>query len=306
MAMKYDILTFFDICADLVVDLGNAIPEFGQREQYVESFGLEMGGSNCIFACQCAKLGLKTTGAGVVGGDAFGHMAKETLLKSGVDISNIKTDGKIKTGLGLHLQRKDGDRSILTYSGSIGAVAPEDVTDDLLQGARHLHIGSYYLLEGLKTDLPDIARRAKSFGLSISLDTNWDPLEKWDLPDKLLAYVDIILPNKNEAMLLTKQTDIESAAKSLAEIVPTVAVKLGADGGLAVSGGSWSKLPAPAVNVADTIGAGDSFDAGFVYGYINGLPLEDCLGIGVRCGSSSAEKHGGIAGQATFGDLYVN
>ena len=300
--MKYDILTVFDICADLVMDLGDTVPEFGQKEKYVESFALEMGGSNCIFACQCAKLGLKTTGAGIAGDDAFGHLVKDTLKKCGVDISNIKKGGNIKTGLGLHLMRGD-DRSILTYSGSIGAVMPEHITDQLLQSAKHLHIGSYYLLDGIRDNLPDILKRAKSFGLTTSLDTNWDPSEEWRFPDKLFSFTDIILPNYNEALLLTGCSDIDDAVGMLADKVPVVAVKLGEDGGLAESGGRRINLPAMNVSVSDTIGAGDNFDAGFIYAYMNGLAIEDCLRTGIYCGSMSIKKAGGIAGQIWLGEL---
>jgi len=300
---KYDILTVFDICADLVVDLGDTVPEFGQKEKYVDSYALDMGGSTCIFACQCAKLGLKTTGAGVIGGDIFGHLVKNTLAKSGVDVSNIITLSDIKTGLGLHLKLGKDNRSILTYSGSIGAVTAEHITDELLQSARHLHIGSYYLLDGIKNALPDILRRVKSFGLTVSLDTNWDPSEEWNLPDEILSYIDIILPNRNEAMLLTGCPDIESSLKILTDKVSVTAVKLGADGGFVESGGNRIKLPALNVNVIDTIGAGDNFDAGFIYAYLRGFTLEDCLRAGLYCGSMSAAKPGGIAGQPAFNDL---
>ena len=300
--MKYDIFTVLDICADLVVDLGDTVPEFGQKEKYVDSYALEIGGSSTIFACQCAKLGLITTGAGVIGGDVFGAMAAAALQKSGVDVSNIIADANIQTGLGLHLMR-EGDRSILTYSGSIGAVMPDHITDELLQSSKHLHIGSYYLIDGIRDTLPDILRRAKNFGLTVSFDSNWDPLEKWVLPDEILSYIDVILPNRNEALLLTDYSDIDAAVEILAKKVKVVAVKLGAEGGIVCSDGEKIKLPAMAVNVADTIGAGDCFDAGFIYGYINGLSLEDCLRCALYCGSMNTKKAGGIAGQAMLSDL---
>jgi sugar/nucleoside kinase (ribokinase family) len=301
--MKYDVLTILDTCADLVVDLGDVVPEFGQREQYVPSYALDMGGSSCIFACQCAKLGLKTAALGVVGDDILGKMVKDAIANSGVDISNIITENDVKTGLGLHLKRAGDDRSILTYSGSIGAVASRHVTDDLLKSARHLHIGSYYLLEKVRDALPGILRRAKGFGLTASLDTNWDPAEKWILPDEILSCIDIILPNYNEALLLTGCADLETAIKKLADKVPVVAVKLGEEGALAESGGRRVKLPAPKISVIDTIGAGDNFDAGFIYAYLGGLPLEKCLYAGIFCGSASAAKPGGIASQSALGDL---
>ncbi|MCL2815141.1 MAG: sugar kinase [Oscillospiraceae bacterium] len=301
--MKYDVVTVLDTCADLVVDLGDAVPEFGQKEKYVNSYALDMGGSSCIFACQCAKLGLKTAALGVVGGDMFGQMVKNTLEESGVDISNLITRRDIQTGLGLHLKRAGDDRSILTYSGSIGAAAPEHIADDTLRSARHIHVGSYYLLEGIREALPGILRRAKSFGLTVSLDTNWDPSEIWSLPDEVLSYTDIILPNQSEAMLLTGCANLEDAIKKLADKVPVVAVKLGAGGGLAESGGKRVKLPAIEVNVADTIGAGDNFDAGFIYACLCGLPLGESLRAAVYCGSMSASLPGGVQSQASLADL---
>ncbi|MCL1792668.1 MAG: sugar kinase [Oscillospiraceae bacterium] len=301
--MKYDILTILDTCADLVVDLGDVIPEFGQKEQYVNSFALDMGGSACIFACQCAKLGLKTAGLGVVGDDIFGDMVKKTLAESGVDTSNIITETDVQTGLGLHLKRKGDDRSILTYSGSIGAFGPKHIADELLQSARHLHIGSYYLLDKIREALPGILRKAKSFGLTTSLDTNWDPSEKWILPGEILSCTDIIFPNLSEALLLSGCFDLDGALKYFAGKVPVVAVKLGAGGGIAESGGERIKLPAPEVKVIDTIGAGDNFDAGFIYSYLHGAKLEKCLRSAIFCGSASAAKAGGVKSQLSLGDL---
>jgi len=304
--MKYDILTVLDICADLVVDLGDTVPEFGQKEKYVDDFALDMGGSTCIFACQCAKLGLKTTGAGVIGGDAFGQLVIETLKNSGIDISNIIKSENIKTGLGLHLMKRGDDRSILTYSGSIGAVTPEQITDELLKSTRHLHIGSYYLLDGIRDKLPDILRCAKNFGLTTSLDTNWDPSEQWQMPDEIFANIDIFLPNYNEALILSGCPDIHEALIELAKKVPVVAIKMGADGGLAAGCGDQFKLPAIQISktdIADTIGAGDNFDAGFIYAWLKDLPLMECLRAGLYCGSVSIKKPGGIAGQISCDHL---
>jgi sugar/nucleoside kinase (ribokinase family) len=180
---------------------------------------------------------------------------------------------------------------------------PEHITDVLLKSAKHLHIGSYYLLDGIRASLPDILTRAKKFGLTASLDTNWDPSENWDLPDEILSCIDIILPNYNEALLLTGCSDIDGAVKALADKVPVVAVKMGEEGAIAASGGKRVKMPAINAAAIDTIGAGDNFDAGFIYSYLNGLPLEDCLRAGIYCGSMSVKKAGGIAGQALRGDI---
>jgi len=302
LIMRYDVITVLDTCVDLIVNLGDVVPEFNQKEKWVDSFSLEMGGSNCIFACQSAKLGLKTAGIGIIGKDAFGHVITDGLSAGGVDISYIKTYDNLNTGLGVLLTRKD-DRAILTCSGSIGAVSPDLVTDELLKSSRHLHIGSYYLLTGLMEELPDILRRAKSFGLSVSLDTNWDPSETWILPDELLSNVDILFPNENETRLLTNIDDVAEAALKLAQKVSIVAVKLGPEGGMVINKGNIIKHPAINVQLLDTIGAGDSFDAGFIYAYLNKMDLHNCLTAGIYCGSMNTTGIGGTSGQAGLDDL---
>jgi len=300
--MHYDIITILDTCVDLVVDLGDTIPEFDQKEKWVDSFSIEMGGSSCIFACQCAKLGLKTVGVGVVGCDAFGQIVLDGLSGAGVDISHIKKDENLKTGLGILLTR-GSDRSILTYSGTIGAARPEFLTDELLSSARHLHIASYYLLTGVLEAVPDILWRAKALGLTISLDTNWDPSERWELPDELLQYVDIFIPNENEAMLLTGINDVTEAARHLAKKIPIVVVKQGDEGGMVITKEEQIQLSPPEVRVVDTVGAGDSFAGGFIHAYLNGMELYDCLRAGLYCGSMNTTRMGGTKGQARLDSL---
>ena len=300
--MLYDVITILDTCVDLVVDLGDTIPEFDQKEKWVDSFSVEMGGSSCIFACQAAKLGLKTVGVGIVGCDAFGQIVLDGLVSANVDTSYIRKDESLKTGLGVLLTRGD-DRAILTYSGTIGAVKPEFLTDELLGKARHLHVGSYYLLTGVLKSFPDILRRAKALGLTVSLDTNWDPAEKWELPDELLQYVDIFIPNENEAMFLTRTNEVTKAASLLAQKIPLVVVKQGAEGGMVVTEEMHFRLSPMEVTVVDTVGAGDSFAAGFIYAYLNEMELQECLKAALYCGSMNTTRTGGTAGQARLEDL---
>ena len=157
----------------------DVVPEFGQVEKLVGDYELEMGGSCSIFACQAAKLGLKVGIFGRVGEDDFGRLILRRLDESGVDIQHVQIDPKIKTGLGVALC-KNNDRAILTYLGSLNAVYPQDVSDDFLVSARHLHHGSFFLHTNLRPHIPAIFARARGFGLSTSLDTNWDPEEAWN------------------------------------------------------------------------------------------------------------------------------
>ena len=296
----FDVITAFDICVDFLMDLGTTEPEFGQKEKLVDGYDLEMGGSACIFACQCAKLGLKTAGVGSIGNDSFGSFMMNSLEKDGVDTSFIRSNQE-KTALTLCLNKKGGDRSILTYMGAMDTVQAQWI-EELLPQTRHLHICSYYLLKSLQAAYPSILKKAKELGLTVSLDTNWDPEEKWD-GKEILPYIDIFLPNENELMLITGRDNVQDALRYAGEIVPTIAVKCGAEGAYAYCKGQIYKADALKITVADTVGAGDSFNGGFIYGFLAGLPMEQCLRAGTVCGSLNASKPGGTAGQPKLGEL---
>ena len=215
---EFDILTVGDLCVDLIVDLGEAAPIFGQAEQWVPDYLVELGGSGCIFACQAAKLGLRVAVVGRVGDDAFGQLALRRLAECGVETRFITAPPGLKTGLGLALCRAAGDRAILTYGGSINAVYPADLSDDLLRSTRHLHYCSYFLQTHLRAAVPAIFRRAKALGLTISLDTNWDPGGRWAAAGDLaeaLALCDLFLPNEQEALAITGAAGLADALKSL-------------------------------------------------------------------------------------------
>lgn len=304
---EYDVITAFDICVDLLMDLGCTVPEFGQKEKLAQNYELEMGGSACIFATQCAKLGLKISGAGSIGEDSFGDFMLKSLRSAGVDTTYIRKN-QDKTGLTLCLTKKTtagSDRSILTYMGAMDTVQYSWI-EELLPKTRHLHICSYYLLKGLQPKYPEILEIAKSLGVTVSLDTNWDPEEKWDSGIRdILPYVDIFLPNENELINITRQDNIKEALQYAGEMVPTIAVKCGEDGAYALSNGSLYKCEAEKITVADTVGAGDSFNGGFLYGFLSGLSIRDCLKAGTYCGSRSACYPGGTKGQTILADLKI-
>ena len=295
---KYDILTIFDTCVDLIVDLGDTIPEFDQKEKLVQDFGLYMGGSACIFATQCAKLGLSVAGVGVLGQDPFGNLVKDTLSKCGVSTEYLTQDSRIKTSLGISLNKGE-DRSILTYDQSIQAVDASMVTDEMLASARHLHLASYYLLGNLRPHSVELLGRAKKLGLTTSLDTNWDPEEKWELPREILGLVDVFLPNDKEIKFLSGCQDLEASVAYFLAHIPVVAVKLGKEGALAAVGQKKIRIPAIPTKVADTVGAGDSFDGGFLCAYLRGYSVEQSVQLGVYCGSGNVSRFGGYDGQIT-------
>jgi sugar/nucleoside kinase (ribokinase family) len=274
------------------------VPRFGQVEKLVDDYALEMGGSCNIFACQAAKLGLRVGILGRVGDDDFGRLILRRLDECGVDTQHVIVDPALKTGLGVALCQ-DNDRAILTYMGSICTLRPEDVSETLLASARHLHHGSYFLHTQLRAQIPDILRRARALGLTVSLDTNWDPDERWNSTlQEALPLADILMPNEQEVRHISGCADLDDAVAWLhAHGVPTVVLKLGADGARAHTAQEAFTCNVTPATGGDSVGAGDSFDAGFLAGWLRGMSVDQCLDIACRCGRSVASAVGGLIGQ---------
>jgi len=291
----FDILLAGEINPDLILS-GDVEPAFGQVEKLVDSAVLAVGSSSAIFACGAARLGLRVAFVGICGGDTFGRFMLAELNSRSVDTSSVLVRPGGQTGLSVILNR-GADRAILTHPGLIAALTAADVTDDLLRRARHLHVASCFLQTALQPGLPDLFARAHAHGLSTSLDPNWDPSGEWRRFDELLRRVDVFLPNENEAFALTGTKKLESATQHLSESCKVVAIKLGADGAIARCGGETAHALALKVDVVDTVGAGDTFDAGFLYGFLNSWRLEKSLRLAVACGSLSTRRAGGTAAQ---------
>jgi sugar/nucleoside kinase (ribokinase family) len=294
----YDILVAGEINPDLILT-GDVIPAFGQVEQLVDAASLTIGSSSAIFACGAARLGLNVAFIGECGDDIFGRFMLDAMQTRGVDVSNVIVRQRGQTGLSVILNRGT-DRAILTHPGLIAALRASDIPDTLLQSARHLHVASYFLQTNLQPHLPDLFRQARAFGLTTSLDTNYDPTESWAGFDELLAVTNVFLPNEKEALSLSGKSDLSLAGDWLSSRAETVAIKLGAEGALGIRKGEIARVASIPVNVADTVGAGDSFDAGFLHGYLNEWPLETSLRLACVCGGLSTQRAGGTAGQPTL------
>ncbi len=264
----------------------------------VEAADLTIGSSSVITACGAARLGLKVAFVGVVGDDVYGRFMLEAMQERGIDTSHCLIDPTLQTGFTVILAKPDGDRAMLTYAGSIAALQPHQINHDLLAQTRHLHVGSYFLLDGLRDGLPELFAAAHAHNVTTSLDTNWDPREQWQA-DIILPHCDVLLPNAAEAKRLAGCDSLDEALTALAKIVPTLAVKLGADGGLVRQGDVVIRKRPFSVKVIDTVGAGDSFNAGFLCGYINQWSLANSLELALACGSLSTQAAGGTTAQPT-------
>lgn len=288
-----DCLVAGEANADLLID-GIARLEF-EKEKLAADMNLVLGGSSSIFAFNLARLGAKVAFAGIVGDDFFGQFVEQRLRWAGVDTRALQRRPNVKTGLTIWC-KQGAKRAGITYAGSMALLRSRDVPDAALRTARHLHVGSYFLLTNLHSGAAALFRKAQKLGLTTSLDCNYDPAETWDSGLRgVLQFTDVFFPNEIEALRLTGCRDVERAAGELSKLVRIVAVKLGASGTIVYAQGRRIRVPAPKAHVVDTTGAGDSFDAGFLFCFLKGASVEDAARAGVAAGTRAVGAVGGTA-----------
>jgi sugar/nucleoside kinase (ribokinase family) len=299
--MKPVVAVVADLCLDILFT-GNVKPIYGQVEQYVDDYHIELGGSAGIFASQYTKLGGQVNLYGVVGNDFFGRFLKERLQQLGMSTQYLTVSDAYKTAVGLGLAKQD-DRAMLTYKGSFNGVLADGIRDSgILQNASHVHIASYFLLEQLQDFWMEQLPLLKQKGITVSLDTNWSPAEDWDKVHAILPYVDVCIPNEEEALRISGKTSVEEAGMWLNQFSKLVVIKQGEKGASVFSGSTIQHFSIPdsltkELSIADTTGAGDNFDAGFLYAWLQGARFNECVTLGMRCGTSSLSSIGGIDGQ---------
>jgi len=299
---KYDILALGELNLDLLVTGLGTMPVPG-REVIVKDASLVLGSSTAICAAGTAKLGLKTAMCSVIGNDDFGKKALIFLSEYGIDAEHVRVDPNLRTGLTISLSGPD-DRALVTHPGAIAETSSELVDDDLLAQARHIHVGSFFLQEKLRPGLPRLFAKARGAGVTTSLDAGWDDTGRWGYNlMETLAHTDIFFPNESEARAITGLDDLEKAAYSLAKICGIAVIKCGRQGALFCDGGQIQKAGTYlGMEAVDTTGAGDSFNAGFLYAYLAGYDLFRCMQYGNACASVSVTRIGGASGCATVAD----
>ena len=290
---RFDVTVAGELNLDLILyGLPEQLPP--ERELLADNMMLTLGASSGIFVHNLAVLGSRVGFQSRIGDDQLGQMALARLKEGGVEVSCLRqVAGPTQTGLSVILQH-EGWRNILTYSGTIAELNWDDLDLGYLADSRHFHFSSFYLQTGLRPRVPELFRKMKAAGLTTSLDTNDDPEAKWaDDLFEVLPYVDFFLPNEREAQGIAGTNDLEAAIEKLAARVPLLVVKLGRQGAMAIRGSERVPCPPLKVNAIDPVGAGDSFDAGFLHQYVRGADLNTCLRSGNVAGALSTTRPGG-------------
>lgn len=291
----FDVIVVGELNIDIIMNGINRFPEIG-KEILADSLDVTLGSSSAIFASNLSSLGSRVSFLGKIGKDEFAITVLNSLQSKGVDTSNIIQSDTLKTGATLVLNF-DQDRAMVTYPGAMEDLRLKDISFENIATARHLHFSSIFLQPGIRNDVPLLFKKAKSFGLTTSIDPQWDPAEKWevDLPE-LLPHVDILLPNRSEFLALTSTKTIEAGISEIMQFAPklTVVVKDGANGAYGWNGTELIHQPALLNDeVVDCIGAGDSFNAGFIHKFTQGASLKECLEYGTITGAVSTTRAGG-------------
>ncbi|MGQ7296143.1 carbohydrate kinase family protein [Quadrisphaera sp. KR29] len=297
MSGPLPVLVVGDANADLVLR-GDVVPRFGQAEQLLEAADVVLGGSAAIVAHGLARLGVPVRLAAVVGDDAFGEATTTALRAAGVDTSGVRVQPGGATGLSVVLApaHTGGDRAILTLPGTVPALRPDDVE---VRDATWVHSASPFLMPAFTEHLAAVLASARAAGARTSLDTNWDPAERWTAVGEALRHVDVLMPNRSELAALRASGALAHAGRL------RVVLKDGAAGGRS-SGPDGPDVAAPglAVDVVDTTGAGDSFDAGYLAAVSHGVRDEaERVRWAAVAGSLSTRAAGGTAAQPDLAEL---
>lgn len=289
---RFDIAIVGETNLDLILyGLPETLPV--ERELLGSHSTLTLGGSSSILAHNLAVLGSTVGFITLLGDDPMGRIARQNLEHPHLHVLPLPPKKHLGTGVTLLLPH-GSTRHILTSPGAIASITLDDLDLAFLSSARHLHISSFFLQTGLNRDLPSLFTAMRSAGLTLSLDTNDDPSGEWTgTLDETLDCIDLLLPNEDELKHIARTDTLEAALDALCTRVPLIAVKCGPRGAVVQQGNRRTFIPPIPVDPVDTIGAGDSFNAGFLHSYLRDNDPIRAAALGNITGALSTLRPGG-------------
>lgn len=290
---KYDAIVIGDANIDLVVAGMSELPKPGQ-EVFVRNMSVHVGGGAALFSMALAKLGLRLAFNGILGKDGFGQYVRDHFDSYGIDTSYILSSS-IGTGISIAIN-PENDRSFISYLGSNAELSLKQLQMDSVAMAKHVHLTGY---RGRRNhaEYMNAVREIRALGVTTSIDVGWDETGEWFSGIfELMGAVDVFFMNEVEAAHYTGLADIQDIVRHCTQYARHIVIKLGAAGAVAAIDGKLKFRSGFQVPVVDTTGAGDSFNAGYMYGFLTGKPAEQCLLYGNACGAMSVSKAGGSTG----------
>ncbi|PLS17713.1 2-keto-3-deoxygluconate kinase [Bacillus sp. M6-12] len=303
-----------------VITIGDAMITFNPASKgpmrFVSSFERKVGGAELNFAIGCSRLGLNTGWISRLGNDEFGRFIQHFVRGEGIDTSEVKLIDGYPTSLNFKEIMEDGSGRTFyyRYQSPTSTMSPESLKEEYFKNAKLLHItGVFPAIGGQNFEIIKRAvGLAKQHNLLISFDPNirlklWSKEEAKEKLTQLLPFVDIVLTGENEAELLLGVRDPKDIVKAFKEFGASyIAIKKGENGSIGYHGGQYLESPpVKALKVVDTVGAGDGFDSGFIYGVMNKWPLEKTLKFANTIGSMVVSVSGDNEGLPYLDDVLV-
>lgn len=287
------VLVIGELNVDILLNNIQGFPKIG-TEIMAASMNTVLGSSSAIFASNLASLGTEVTFCGTIGDDNNADLVIKSLKRNNVNTQFIKKIQGEKTGATIILNYEQ-DRANITFGGAMNSLTPELIPLSRVKEFDHVHISNFFIQKGIRNHIIEIFKKLKETGVSTSLDMQWDVEEKWDYDFKNgLPYVDIFLPNESEVLRLTQTPDISQAIQKIQPYSGILAIKRGIQGSIGINKKQQEICAAYKFeNFVDAIGAGDSFNAGFIFKYLQGASLMECLKMGNKAGAINTTEAGG-------------
>jgi sugar/nucleoside kinase (ribokinase family) len=297
--MAVDILCVGVVVADAVGLTIDSFPEEGSLMVF-DRVEMHLGGCPANTAVGLARLGIRAGVAAKVGKDGLGDFIRNTLRGNGVDVSGVKVDSRVATSFSFIMVPEGGNRRIYHTFGANGTFSPEDVDLRIFKGPKWIAFGCLSLMPKLfGKNLATLLKAAHKAGAKTAGDTAFNSkLKHWDAVFKgCLEHFDVFFPSEEEAVKVTGLTKPRDIVQNLRDRgVKVAGVKLGAQGCAVLCDDGYEEIPAYKVKCVDTLGAGDSFFAGFLAGLHRGRHPFDAARLGCAVAAHSVQAVGATTG----------
>lgn len=267
------------IMRDILLSGVPELPSHWEQTLVGKAVKSDTGGGAANSARTLGRLGVEVCLSGRVGRDSFAHAVEEDLKQDGVDLAYLKADETLSSGVAVALIGESGKRCFTTVRGANQVYGAEDLREVPWNEFGFVHINGYFQFPSLEPELPSLLEQVKEAGCTVSFDTaSWDPSGRWyESIHPFARYIDYFFANAAQLFQLTGEQDPREAAVFLRrEGVGCVVAKLGEQGSVTFLDGEEVLVSSYPVEAVDTTGAGDSFDAAYMYGVAQGWSQREC------------------------------
>lgn len=273
---KVDVLCVGIAVADVMAKPIDSIPEWDRLGTF-DHVEHHIGGCAVNTGVDLVRLGASAAISACIGRDGAGMFVRQSLADAGLDTEGLVETNDAATSYTFVMIGSDGRRRYLHHIGANAHFTDRDVPDELIARARILHIGGALLMPAMDgAPTARLLERARAMGVVTAMDTAFNPaVDSRALIEPCLPLLDCFIPSIEEARAVTGEDEPEAMLAQLARHrIPTLGIKLGAEGCLFQHGDAVRRYQAFPVPVVDGSGAGDAFMAGFLYGMLQGWELD--------------------------------